>query len=708
MAELNARIIAKASATGGEVPSSADLEVAELAVNTADATLYTKHTDGSIKAISGGGGDVESVFDLTDVDYNYIPGGGLTFTNKSNGLNSSSNRHCPNPGDWASYKINNDIGIYLHKDSITPLLVTGSTVTLSLPSTGDTVTGVVSTNATSAEENGVVPWALGFVGVDTSEFDFLIEPGAGPLEMTIVSSVLPGEQLVPVQDGQVLAYDATRALFLPTANSDAVDSVNGETGAVSLGIQDMDDYQPQYLDFTYLRYHRGSKDNPGELTTYTQGSAKGIWMNTFDQDGTALADYLSSYTNGDPLWYLVAGGGSWQETTAARSSPGGQLESLVSDDLHTAADQMSAGQEMWISVLDPNSLTPGPLVEGDILQWNDADQKFKPAQVAQSIQGMDDFELNAAGTGGAQWNLGTLSGNSPSMVPGGGYSVTQGFRIHGTDNQGVDRSDQLNAWISTLTLPASITFVLDGAEVSFNVTNMVDEMSATGVYRPRLQINCALAGSDVYAGQTFSIKDFDAHLGVLYAPLENGDFLQWNDAEEKFKPAQVAQSIQGMDDFELNAQAGSFAATYTVTTSDPGVGGFRQVFAKGYTVNTSINGLDPFSIYQVNDVIWMQTDTMTSAPMTITDVTDSGGGIAYLATDIDFTLGNSVANLTVYSYDPALAEPSVPLAEGDILQWSDAEQVFKPSSDHISLTTLKSEVAASADFADFQSRIAAL
>jgi hypothetical protein len=56
MAELNARIIAKASGTASEEPLAADLEVAELAVNTADGKLFTKHTDGSIVTISGGDG----------------------------------------------------------------------------------------------------------------------------------------------------------------------------------------------------------------------------------------------------------------------------------------------------------------------------------------------------------------------------------------------------------------------------------------------------------------------------------------------------------------------------------------------------------------------------------------------------------------------------------------------------------------------------
>ena len=69
MADLNARIIAKASGTASEVPQAADLEVAELAVNTADAKLFTKHIDGSVVEIAGGGGGsaVDSVNGETGV-----------------------------------------------------------------------------------------------------------------------------------------------------------------------------------------------------------------------------------------------------------------------------------------------------------------------------------------------------------------------------------------------------------------------------------------------------------------------------------------------------------------------------------------------------------------------------------------------------------------------------------------------------------------
>ena len=45
-------VIVKKNSSSGNVPSASDLSVGELAVNTADGKLFTKHTDGSVKTIA--------------------------------------------------------------------------------------------------------------------------------------------------------------------------------------------------------------------------------------------------------------------------------------------------------------------------------------------------------------------------------------------------------------------------------------------------------------------------------------------------------------------------------------------------------------------------------------------------------------------------------------------------------------------------------
>jgi len=42
----------KKNSTAGSVPSASDLEVGEVAINTADGVLFTKHTDNSVKTLT--------------------------------------------------------------------------------------------------------------------------------------------------------------------------------------------------------------------------------------------------------------------------------------------------------------------------------------------------------------------------------------------------------------------------------------------------------------------------------------------------------------------------------------------------------------------------------------------------------------------------------------------------------------------------------
>lgn len=52
---MSSRLITKNSQTPGAAPVSADLQTGELAVNTADGRLFTRHSDGEIKEIGAGG-----------------------------------------------------------------------------------------------------------------------------------------------------------------------------------------------------------------------------------------------------------------------------------------------------------------------------------------------------------------------------------------------------------------------------------------------------------------------------------------------------------------------------------------------------------------------------------------------------------------------------------------------------------------------------
>jgi len=82
MADFTARIKPKKSSAAGETPLASDLEVAEVAVNTADGKLFVKHTDNSIKEISGvksntatggaGSMPVKNIVTISQANYNAL------------------------------------------------------------------------------------------------------------------------------------------------------------------------------------------------------------------------------------------------------------------------------------------------------------------------------------------------------------------------------------------------------------------------------------------------------------------------------------------------------------------------------------------------------------------------------------------------------------------------------------------------------------
>ena len=79
MTALNGPIRPKRSTVAGEVPQASDLAVGEVAINTADGKLFTKHADETVKEISGGsgeGGAVDSVNGKTRSSILRHPGNG--------------------------------------------------------------------------------------------------------------------------------------------------------------------------------------------------------------------------------------------------------------------------------------------------------------------------------------------------------------------------------------------------------------------------------------------------------------------------------------------------------------------------------------------------------------------------------------------------------------------------------------------------------
>ena len=284
MADLNARIKPKKSSTAGEVPQAADLEVSEIAVNTADGKLFTKHTDNSIKEITGGTDiTTESIDALSDVD-----------------------------------------------------------TTTTAPT-----------------------------------------------------------------DGQVLTWVDANSRWEPAnaSGGGAVDSVNGQTGVVSLGIQDMDDFglapDPAANIFTLI----GPRStNPTASGQWGVGSNLNNYFTWFDTD--PVNTYLSSLSIGSTVEFVTEGGYVHSAVTSSTATNNG-----------ANSDYISFGGYPWPQeILDANTNNesivvrePGagflPPSNSQVLTWIAANNQWEPsdlqAEAVRAALGIGEYTDDAAaGTGG--------------------------------------------------------------------------------------------------------------------------------------------------------------------------------------------------------------------------------------------------------------------------------------------------------------------
>ena len=670
MAELNARIIAKASATGGEVPSSADLEVAELAVNTADATLYTKHTDGSIKAISGGSGGGGSVFDLTDVKEDTVPGfGGLTtlVTPQVNNILQSD-----------QYFVSGT-SLYLYYD-IPSLSAVQEGDVITLQATDASATQYVATIEEFSFSGLSVRWT--FVEGVSSAFQDIVEAVNGTL--ILFGENIVGASSLPPAEGQTLVYSDLREAFVPT-NFPA--SVNGETGAVSLGIQDMDDFA---LNSQGAVGVGGSRVKIGPLDMAASVGGFAQENNIFIIDHVN-ADGIDQYQNGGWVSQIAQGGQIFvtdsqgnQVSTSVNSPPTVDTSSQygprsyfnVSLAFESAMDALPDGEQVAIGVGGP--YTPPslevPLVEGDILQWNNADQKFKPAQLTGNVDSLNDLsDVNVPSPSvaevlawdGSQW-VSVASSGVEAQPPGVVFSAETSLTspLNGGDSLFMQGT---SAWTSQgwtvlggQNQDEGTTSIPWPAE--WNLVEYIDSGVSTTDSNWFLNNNGGIgwdAGGETYDGRSGNSQTGAASIDFYIS--------WWNQDTETIRAGYKTVTEGGEDFFIVRCEQKipySFDSGSIAVETWFGKNGSLQV-----KYGALQNGSNPFNVAPNQNVILVSGAYAYPGQDKFPGITGSGSYVA------KYTVSNGGIG---------------------------------PTDSYISLTALKAEVAASADFADFQARIAAL
>ncbi|QNJ25997.1 hypothetical protein SynSYN20_01670 [Synechococcus sp. SYN20] len=201
MTDFIARIKPKRSTVSGEVPAPTDLELAELAVNTADGVLFTKHTDGTIKSISGGGGSGGGTIEsIGNVEPRQVA---TSYASWNNGESATS------AGGWF-YDIDASSTLTLNKEDANGDLVTPYVSTLPASGTFWWSNDDINFLAT-AYSNLAINGAAGLITFDVVEL-----PGIQSSSTLYVAWADPYSESASF-DGDLLVFDATKGQWVPTS-----------------------------------------------------------------------------------------------------------------------------------------------------------------------------------------------------------------------------------------------------------------------------------------------------------------------------------------------------------------------------------------------------------------------------------------------------------------------------------------------------------
>ena len=340
MADLNARIIAKASATAAEEPLSADLEVAELAVNTADGKLFTKHTDGSVVTISGGsGGGASSLGGLDDVELIEATAGEMLILAGSNWTNVTVDKIVSGGGTSTAMRLDFD-----DPSADIPVLLAG-TMTTTYPSSDAKFGTGGATFSRSNQDYLQGDWGFGLL-TDTWTFSFWIKTSDTDYSSTTGKRIIAPVSGTNLGSGfQILRDSAGGDTYTPWADNlpgaiTLTSEGNAETYCASTRTTQVTDGAWHFIVFQHEGSGVYSCFVDGNLTERRARSVVNFERNGGffigkRQDLNALAYLSASLDN------MVLTPGFVMSTGATLSVPGAPLGETISYGSGTGIDMLN-------------------------------------------------------------------------------------------------------------------------------------------------------------------------------------------------------------------------------------------------------------------------------------------------------------------------------------------------------------------------------
>jgi len=608
VADFNARIKPKRSTVSGEVPTGADLEVGEIALSTADAKLFTKHIDGTIKEISGtgggGGGSVDEIEDIGNVDGRQQVRSDILSWDTRGAVDPTAQ------GGWYYDATNQVINLYKAAGDGTDI----KSFVESMPTTG--VLYFSSDNAAYSD----IAYTSRVINGDVIRFGLVLPGGEPDVSVTQVWITFTNPyEAAESLDGDILLYDAAEGAWKPTENTlDKLTDVEPGTPT--------DGQVLTYETDKWVAKNQSSRIQDAPDFKLNNSSFQGVILDTRRTSGFCAADgEFSAIESNNPAvgdYFTYYGGGS--DWTQFQKLEAGDPLIFRFDDNSTHATTfvntaLNGGTEWYMSVADDwpaiaattTTLTVSsnkfdtvesetndiPLAEGDILQWDVSEQAFRPLasdEIPHSIQTSSDFAL--AVDGEALPGLGTVEAtgtwstfmDAHSDTPGYEFpSVAGHWRLYYDPND-----DEISGQFATTDDTGTVNvsdwenFSVVGLRVLFkaggNTFGPFDVKAPDGFTTRGYGTSFAIDGDDwpefltefplAYSlGNPQRAPDdvpYELEIYIGYGsgdggndeagvPLADGDILQWNNLRQKFVPAQLSNQGGGGAVDSVNEQTGA-------------------------------------------------------------------------------------------------------------------------------------------------------
>jgi hypothetical protein len=226
-------------------PNGSPLVEGDTWMDSTDASFHVYYGNAWVQVSGGGGGAVVSVNGQTGVvalDIEDLNNVGLAINPASNTFLLSGPTPAGAPsasGEWTVGSVLNNFFSWYNGDPIETWLAsipTGTTV--EFVTQGGYVHSAV--NSTTSQVNSPTANYMSFAGYPWPQE--ILDAAAADEPITVRES--GGNPYLPPTDGQVLTWVDANSQWEPVnaSGGGAVDSVNSQTGVVSLGVQDMNDY----------------------------------------------------------------------------------------------------------------------------------------------------------------------------------------------------------------------------------------------------------------------------------------------------------------------------------------------------------------------------------------------------------------------------------------------------------------------------------